>query len=214
MASPAACVLLALTNADNVKALATVCRVFDRKAHAARDCVGVYNWWLSANHLCPKYFLTDMQNGVDLISYSPLSVLAFAHCTSDVCWEQENGSLKLINTFTMIKAISRFNYSHHAMPSAQIQWQSSSQAVTSPVSLPMFKVCGVDGFVQNWRAFQGTVETLYSTIYYSKYFIELNIDKSTQYVALWTHKRHPIPRPFGRAMECLLWVFQQKLIVL
>ena len=31
-----------------------------------------------------------------------------------------------------------------------------------------------------------TVETLYSTIYYSKYFIELNFDKSTQYVALWT----------------------------
>ena len=24
-----------------------------------------------------------------------------------------------------------------------------------------------------------TVETLYSTIYYSKYFIELNVDKST-----------------------------------
>ena len=59
-----------------------------------------------------------------------------------------------------------------------------------------------------------TVETLYSTIYYSKYFVELNFDKSTQYVALWTHKRHPIPRPFGRAMECLLWVLQQKLIVL
>ena len=58
------------------------------------------------------------------------------------------------------------------------------------------------------------VETLHSTIYYSKYFIELNIDKSTQYVAFWTHKRHPIPRPFGRAMECLLWVLQQKLIVL
>ena len=51
-----------------------------------------------------------------------------------------------------------------------------------------------------------TVETLYSTIYYSKYFIELNVDKSTQYVAFWTHKRHPIRRPFGRAMECLLWV--------
>ena len=60
----------------------------------------------------------------------------------------------------------------------------------------------------------GTVETLYSTIYYSKYFIELNFDKSTQYVALWTHKRHPIPRPFGRAMECPLWVLQQKLTVL
>ena len=59
-----------------------------------------------------------------------------------------------------------------------------------------------------------TVETLYSTIYYSKYFIELNFDKSTQYVAFWTQKRHPIPRPFGRAMECLLWVLQQKLTVL
>ena len=59
-----------------------------------------------------------------------------------------------------------------------------------------------------------TVETLYSTIYYSKYLIELHIDKSTQYVVLWTHKRHSIPRPFGRAMECLLWVLQQKLIVL
>ena len=62
--------------------------------------------------------------------------------------------------------------------------------------------------------FTNTVETLYSTIYYSKYFIELNNDKSTQYVALWTHKRHPISRPFGRALECLLWVLQQKLIVL
>ena len=29
-----------------------------------------------------------------------------------------------------------------------------------------------------------TVETLYSTIYYSKYFIQFHIDKSTQYVAL------------------------------
>ena len=62
--------------------------------------------------------------------------------------------------------------------------------------------------------FSNTVETLYNTIYYSKYFIELNFDKSTQYVAIWTHKRHPIPRPFGRAMECLLWVLEQKLIVL
>ena len=48
------------------------------------------------------------------------------------------------------------------------------------------------------------METFHSTIYYSKYFIELNIDESTQYVALGTHKRHPIPRPFGQAMECLM----------
>ena len=35
-----------------------------------------------------------------------------------------------------------------------------------------------------WNLNHCTVETLYSTIYYSKYFIELNFDKSTQYVAL------------------------------
>ena len=39
--------------------------------------------------------------------------------------------------------------------------------------------------------YRDTVETLYSTIYYSKYFIELNVDKSTEYVALWTHKDTP-----------------------
>ena len=70
-----------------------------------------------------------MHNGVDLmISYSTLSVLAFAHCTRDVYWEQENGSLKLSITFSMRKATSRFNHSHHTMPSAQIQWQSSPKA--------------------------------------------------------------------------------------
>ena len=53
-------------------------------------------------------------------------------------------------------------------------------------------------YLCEYHALCNTVETLYSTIYYSKYFIELNFDKSTQYVALWTHKRHPIPRPFGR----------------
>ena len=48
---------------------------------------------------------------------------------------------------------------------------------------------------QHWQIIAAclrcTVETLYSTIYYSKYFIELNFDKSTLYVALWTHKRPP-----------------------
>ena len=74
--------------------------------------------------------------------------------------------------------------------------------------------CFCTGVVNRHISSTTTVETLYSTIYYNKYFIELHIDKSTQYVALWTHKRHPIPRPFGWAMECLLWVLQQKLIVL
>ena len=26
----------------------------------------------------------------------------------------------------------------------------------------------------------------------------------------WIHKRHPIPRPSGRAMGCLLWIFMRK----
>ena len=77
-----------------------------------------------------------------------------------------------------------------------------------------FKLCMCWASCETAPNHAGTVETLYNTIYYSKYFIELNFDKSTQYVALWTHKRHPIPRPFGRAMECLLWVLEQKLIVL
>ena len=76
------------------------------------------------------------------------------------------------------------------------------------------KLCAIFYFIKVCTKCAHTMETLYSTIYYSKYFIELNFDKSTQYVALWTHKRHPIPRPFGRAMECLLWVLEQKLIVL
>ena len=94
--------------------------------------------------------------------------------------------------------------------------------VTSVADLQMSWVASTSLFVfciflnsYMWHGmFYNSVETLYSTIYYSKYFIELNIDKSTLNVALWTHKRHPIPRPFGRAMECLLWVLQQKLIVL
>ena len=92
--------------------------------------------------------------------------------------------------------------------------------VTNLGWLPMFSKLTLSAHIaiRDWMIVAtlivSTVETLYSTNYYSKHFIEVNFDKSTQYVALWTHKRHPIPRPFGRAMECLLWVFQQKLTVL
>ena len=41
------------------------------------------------------------------------------------------------------------------MPNEQIQWQTSPKAVTSPVSVPMFKVWGVHVFFQNCRAIQG-----------------------------------------------------------
>ena len=40
------------------------------------------------------------------------------------------------------------------------------------------------------------METLYSTIYYSKCYIELNFDKSTQYVALLNSQKAPHTSPF------------------
>ena len=30
-------------------------------------------------------------------------------------------------------------------------------------------------------------------------------------IRVWTHKRHPIPRPNGWAIECLLWIFWKNL---
>ena len=42
-----------------------------------------------------------------------------------------------------------------------------------------------------------TVETLYGTIYYSKYFMELNFDKSTLYVSLWTPHTSPFRESYG-----------------
>ena len=29
-------------------------------------------------------------------------------------------------------------------------------------------------------------------------------------IRYWNHKRHPIPRPNGRAMGCILWIFVRK----
>ena len=61
------------------------------------------------------------------------------------------------------------------------QWIAQHKTVVTPVLKHLSYISLV---WSHWN----TVETLYSTIYYSKYFIELNFDKSTQYVALWTHK--------------------------
>ena len=107
-----------------------------------------------------------------------------------------------------------FDRSHGAGTSSPSHWQQVEEEEPKPVGWMMCFLLMTFVPVQKLCVNIYTVETLYSTIYYSKYFIELNFDKSTQYVALWTHKRHPIPRPFGRAMECLLWVLQQKLTVL
>ena len=46
-------------------------------------------------------------------------------------------------------------------------------------------ICTICKYILEFSGYsRNTVETLYSTIYYSKYFIELNFDKSTEYVAL------------------------------
>ena len=45
----------------------------------------------------------------------------------------------------------------------------------------------------------------------------IGIEKSTLYysqIRHWTFKRHPIPRPHGRAMGCLLWGFARKFTAL
>ena len=61
---------------------------------------------------------------------------------------------------------------------------------------------------------RNTVEPLYNTVHYRRYEVYYNIDRCRIWIRLWTHKRHPIPRPYGRAMGCLLWVFWWKTIVL
>ena len=66
----------------------------------------------------------------------------------------------------------------------------------------------------NWSSTIHTVEPLYNTVHYRRYKIYYNIDRCRIWIRLWTHKRHPIPRPYGRAMGCLLWVFWWKTIVL
>ena len=60
----------------------------------------------------------------------------------------------------------------------------------------------------------GTVENLYNTIYYSKYAIEFNIDKSAHYVALKTHEGHPISHPTGELWNVFCEYFNKNRSVL
>ena len=142
----------------------------------------------------PRYLLPYGIIRPQWVSHMTLKIWAAKHCLNQ-WWHFVDGTLR--NKF-------------------QSNWNKIMEIFFGKI---IWKCCLQNGCLglnisNNYRTCKGTVETLYSTICYSKYFIELNFDKSTQYAALWTHKRHPIPRPFGRAMECLLWVLQQKLTVL
>ena len=47
-----------------------------------------------------------------------------------------------------------------------------------------------------------------------RYYINKYRNWSRIWIRRWIHKRHPIPRPNGRAMGCLLWIFVRKLTAL
>ena len=44
----------------------------------------------------------------------------------------------------------------------------------------------------------------------SRYYIQHRNDNIRTQIRQWTHKRHSMPRPNGRAMGCLLWGFARK----
>ena len=47
-----------------------------------------------------------------------------------------------------------------------------------------------------------------------RYCIKVCWNWGTISIKCWIHKRHPIPRPLGRDMGCLLWIFLRKLTAL
>ena len=47
-----------------------------------------------------------------------------------------------------------------------------------------------------------------------RYFINNYRNRGRILIRCWIHKIHPIPRPNGRAMGCLLWIFVRKLTAL
>ena len=66
---------------------------------------------------------------------------------------------------------------------------------------------------QHWSVWQHTIECRNNAIQYSVLYTVLQ-RLGYDLIWGWTHKWHPIPRPHGRAMGCLLWVFERKLTAL
>ena len=54
-----------------------------------------------------------------------------------------------------------------------------------------------------------TLDFRYITVEYNSILNTIQRGNPKISFRLWTHKLHLIPRPYGRAMSCLLWVFFQ-----
>ena len=92
---------------------------------------------------------------------------------------------------------------------------------SKPIELPVSPTTGLMNLVIWVHVYYAVV--LY--IYYSWmqiitwyiitwYRIQHCSDWIRTYIRVWTHKRHPIPHPYGWAMGCLLWEIVRKLTVL
>ena len=58
---------------------------------------------------------------------------------------------------------------------------------------------------------QDFLECRYNAVQYCTiYYINNYRNWSRMSIRSWIHKIHPIPRPIGRAMRCLLWIFGRK----
>ena len=56
-----------------------------------------------------------------------------------------------------------------------------------------------------------TIKPLSNTVYHTA-IMHMTWNKTS--VELWTHEIHTIPRPCGWNMECILWVFWRKMLML
>ena len=64
----------------------------------------------------------------------------------------------------------------------------------------------------------GTISIQSSAVITRSNIVRYNINNYRNWcrisIRCWDYKRHPIPRPNGRAMGCLLWIFVRKLTAL
>ena len=49
--------------------------------------------------------------------------------------------------------------------------------------------------------------------YFFFQYVDVTFSMTVTSVTQWAQKRHSIPRPRGRAMECLLWLFWRKTLI-
>ena len=59
-----------------------------------------------------------------------------------------------------------------------------------------------------------TIQTPHNMVYFTMIFHTIYNEKCRIQIRPWTHKKHCLPRPHRRAMECHLWLFWRKLTML